>query len=160
MTLLWLLYESWGLLKPTRGSPDVVNLIKYALRFFRSPFNATKRFPLKKKDFQLNALWSSQKGKSDKNWMSFKKFRKFPIQWTQKSLYLVQKWLRKVSSKIPTLPQKETSTAKFLWAAQALKLSSSYTINPYPYLKGQGADSWPSTDLLTESTLELNIDVL
>ena len=77
------------------------------LEFLGALFIATKWCHLKKQDFELNALWSPQKCKSDKSWMSFEKFRKFAIQWAQKILYLVRKWLRKLSSKLPTPPQKE-----------------------------------------------------
>ena len=61
------------------GTPDVVHLIKYASQVFRSLFKASEMCPPKKSDFQFFALWSSQKCKSDKCWVSFEKFRKFPI---------------------------------------------------------------------------------
>ena len=107
MTSLWLHFESWGLLKPTGWSPGVVHLIKYTSQAFWSPIIAPTKCHLKLEDFQFYALQSSCEWKSEKVWVNFGNFREFPFQWTQNCLYLVQKMLRNLNSKIPTLSEKK-----------------------------------------------------
>ncbi len=106
-TSVWLLVT----FQPTGGLPDVVHLIIYPSSAFGSPFEATIGSPLKKLDFYFNTLWSSCQWTSDKSRVSFKKFRKFPLQWAQEHIDFVKKWLRKTRLKKPT-PLKKKKNAK------------------------------------------------
>ena len=62
--------------------------------------------PKKKGDLRLNAPRGLQKWATDKSWVSFEKFRKFPVQWAQKLCIFTQNCLRYKGSKLATLTLK------------------------------------------------------
>ena len=61
------------------------------------------RVSQKKGDLRLNAPRALQKWATDKSWVIFEKFWKFPVQWAQKLCTFTQNCLRYKGSKLVTL---------------------------------------------------------
>ena len=82
--------------------------------FFLTWYKIFTRSDKKHGRFCLEAHRGLKNWPTDKSWVSFEKFRKFPVQWAQKLCIFTQNCLRYEGSKLATLTLKYWSQAAFL----------------------------------------------